>query len=72
MMIGEREEGEAELDEVDEDLLQQAFNNEELSEIQFQKFEENQTQLQRLGFQDDEQSDIVFNLMDSPNQIKNN
>ena len=36
-MIGEREEGEAELDEVDEDLLQQAFNNEELSEIQFQK-----------------------------------
>ena len=71
MMIGEREEGEAELDEVDEDLLQQAFNNEELSEIQFQKFEENQTQLQRLGFQDDEQSDIVFNLMDSPNEIKN-
>ena len=45
MMIGEREEGEAELDEVDEDLLQQAFNNEELSEIQFQKFEENQTQV---------------------------
>ena len=44
-MIGEREEGEAELDEVDEDLLQQAFNNEELSEIQFQKFEENQTPL---------------------------
>lgn len=70
-MIGEREEGEAELDEVDEDLLQQAFNNEELSEIQFQKFEENQTPLQRLGFQDDEQSDIVFNLMDSPNEVKN-
>jgi hypothetical protein len=33
MMNGEIEEGEAELDEVDEDLLQQAFNNEELSEI---------------------------------------
>jgi hypothetical protein len=41
MMNGEIEEGEAELDEVDEDLLQQAFNNEELSEILFQKFEEN-------------------------------
>jgi len=33
MMNGDIEEGEAELDEVDEDLLQQAFNNEELSEI---------------------------------------
>jgi hypothetical protein len=33
MMNGEIEEGEAELDEVDEDLLQHAFNNEELSEI---------------------------------------
>jgi uncharacterized protein Yka (UPF0111/DUF47 family) len=35
MMNGEIEEGEAELDEVDEDLLQHAFNNEELSGVIF-------------------------------------